>query len=457
MSKFGFRTDLLSVLRYTLWLVPSLMGLIGIVYTLVEHFNHRYHPAWPWPSFLAGAVLGFTGPVFTWFALRWAVIMAEDHFAAQREIAHRADELVILNKLITASRTLDLNETLQTILDKTMDAVDATAGMLFVQHNGSQDLTLETYRGISDDLADKEAHLTPGHCLCGQAVESRQVLFATEIEEDPRCTSDVCICAGFRSVACAPLHVNEQLVGLIQLASPKAGHFSDKQNDFLNAAAAQVSVSIENARLYDEVQSFNSKLEQQITERTGELESARQALTEKARQLQGLLSETYRVQEETQARIAHDMHDGVTQTIIGALYEIQAAQDSLIGSPAVASVNLSRAQELLAEVDQEIRRVIYDLHPPVLDMMGLVVATKRYASACASTFNIDCSVRAEGELKRLEKRAEVTIYRIIQSAMQRKESRGLHYTLDYPQTDSHAAHSTILIPENYQAPARQIA
>jgi len=57
-------------------------------------------------------------------------------------------------------------------------------------------------------------------------------------------------------------------------------------------------------------------------------------------QLQGLLSESYRVQEETQERIAHDMHDGVTQTIIGALYEIQAAQDSLVGSPAVASINL---------------------------------------------------------------------------------------------------------------------
>jgi L-aspartate oxidase len=39
---------------------------------------------------------------------------------------------------------------------------------------------------------------------------------------------------------------------------------------------------------------------------------------------------------------------------------------------------------------------------------------------------------------------------IIQSAKQRKESRGLHYTLDFPETDPKQANPTILIPEHYR-------
>lgn len=415
---FRSRPTLRRALRLTLWVVPILMAAIGVAFTLFENARHVNDSIWPWPTVLGLIVLGLLGPALAWLSLRWAIGTAEAYLNSEAQLARRNAELATLNTLaVAASSSLDLTKTIRTALEQALGTLDAAAGLVFLQRDGQPGLRLEAHSGISISMAEQEAQLAPGHCLCGQAVKTRQVLFASDVGKDPRCVSNLCICEGFRSVACAPLEVKGQLVGLLQLASPQIGHFTESQRDFMAAIARQVGISIENARLYDTVRTFNVELEQKVNQRTRELEAARWALAEKARQLQRLLSDSYRIQEDTQARIAHDMHDSVTQMIIGALYETQAARQALLDDPDRAADSLIHAQQLLADVETEIRRVIYDLHPPVLDAMGLVVALKRFAGTFAAAFGIDCQVQVIGRPRRLSKETEVAIYRIIQAAL----------------------------------------
>ncbi len=330
----------------------------------------------------------------------------------------RSKEQARLNKIvIAASRSLNLKETLTTVLEHTMEALEVSSGVIFLNEGESQQMHLSAYRGITSEAAERETILAPSQCQCGRALESRAPIFTHNLKHTPHCPFELCAGEGLLSVASIPLEVKGEVVGLLQLGSTKAGHFSQAQQDFLAAVAAQVSVSIENARLYEQAQRFNLELEQKVQQRTRELESARQALSEKADQLQRLLSAAYNIQEDTRERIAQDMHDGVIQLIIGALYETQAARKAMTNDPPRAVKNVERAQQLLSEAEAEIRRTIYDLHPPMLDSLGLVAATRHFAANCSASFKIACQVKSQGKTRRMEKKTELAIYRMIQAAL----------------------------------------
>ena len=229
----------MGALRLTQWAVPISISIVGIVFTLIEYRRHVGEPGWPLPTYLGLLVLGVVSPALCWLFIRWTNRIAYAYLASQDELARRADETTTLNRLsVAASRSLDPQETISTILEQTIEALDANAGMIFIQQDNQSGLCLEAHRGISVDMAHKEAQLAPGYCLCGQAVQTREVLFASDVGDDPRCTSDLCICEGFRSVACAPLQVKGQLVGLLQLASVETSHFTAEHEGFLSAAAA---------------------------------------------------------------------------------------------------------------------------------------------------------------------------------------------------------------------------
>jgi PAS domain S-box-containing protein len=80
-------------------------------------------------------------------------------------------------------------------------------------------------------------------------------------------------------VLVVPLIAQRQVTGVIALQDPSIDVLSDRsQQDFIKSAASQAAIALENARLYDEVLSFNSVLEQRIAERTRELQMERDTL-----------------------------------------------------------------------------------------------------------------------------------------------------------------------------------
>ena len=80
------------------------------------------------------------------------------------------------------------------------------------------------------------------------------------------------------SVLCVPLR-RERFEGILFMENNLAqGVFTEERVEVIRLLAAQASVAIENARLYEQVQDYSRTLEQKVVERTAKLEQLNQEL-----------------------------------------------------------------------------------------------------------------------------------------------------------------------------------
>lgn len=214
-----------------------------------------------------------------------------------------------------------------------------------------------------------------------------------------------------------PLCIRDTPIGMIGVAN-RPDVYQDEHEQLLLTYAAQVAIVIRNAQLYEELTATNEALEQKVARRTQQLEQARDDLAQKAAQLQRLLSETVNVQELERQRIAQDMHDGTNQLLIGAMLELKSARQRLDQAElARADASLESVQNILRQVEAEIKRVIYDLRPPTLDALGLAPAIRRLAEQFEGFTHVPCRVVVFGEPVRLPPKVEIAVFRLLQESL----------------------------------------
>jgi PAS domain S-box-containing protein len=116
--------------------------------------------------------------------------------------------------------------------------------------------------------------LVLGECLCGLAVRDGQLVYSGDIECDPRCTLACCRGAGLRSLAALPLRSGDTVIGALALGALAPDAFADRLI-FLETAADQFAIRLQNALLLQEIRDRASGLEQTVAERTTELQTER--------------------------------------------------------------------------------------------------------------------------------------------------------------------------------------
>ncbi|HHV15863.1 MAG TPA: HAMP domain-containing protein [Gelria sp.] len=177
-------------------------------------------------------------------------------------------------------------------------------------------------------------------------------------------------------------------------------------------------IKIDSGDELEELSNAFNLMSERLSDQIEKLALATKQIEEKRERQRILLTHLVSAQEEERNRIAADIHDGVLQMIVGTLYEIRAVRNILPDKPARALAKMSLLENLLSDTIVEMRGVISDLRPPLLEDMGLLVALKHQIKRICLIYQIPINFNITGEPYRLEFSVEVMLFRIIQEMIQ---------------------------------------
>jgi two-component system nitrate/nitrite sensor histidine kinase NarX len=411
----------LRQLTFQRWLIPLVLAIIGCVYIVWETILVDGYSLLSPQALLGFALLGIAGPMLTFLTLSWAHRTARLFERAEQRRAKEHQQILMLNKIgEVVNQSLDLESVLNRAIDQVLALLQLESGEVRLIENGQ--LVLRSARHVSESFIESERVIPLGQCVCGKVAQTGQLIAIEEVSKMPSLAKTACACEQFRSVLSVPVRTANRVVGVIHVATHAPRQFDTEERDLLMAVGQQIGVAIEKAQLHEQLKVLNQQLEQYVIARTRELIDAKEELARKADALHQVLTAERRVEERTRARIAHDLHDGVQQLIIGALFETQAARDALTRHPESAALRLSSTQDLLRRIESEMRRAIYSLRPTALDAHGLVPALREYAEGFAHHSGIECHVSVEGTPRRFNPDGEVAVFRITQEALNNIET-----------------------------------
>ncbi len=172
---------------------------------------------------------------------------------AEEALRRKTAELEALNAFSRAvNSNLDMAQTAAAALQGLLDTIRPDLSFLFLRE-GERLVLLDALPHSNRHRLGAIPEHRVGECICGLAVREDRPLFSRDIFNDPRCSWEECKKAGLKSFAALPLRSGNGIIGVIGLASDEERNF-EEQAGFLEILAAQVSIALSNALLYEAAQ-----------------------------------------------------------------------------------------------------------------------------------------------------------------------------------------------------------
>ena len=308
------------------------------------------------------------------------------------EANRQAAEQAALAESANAIARLDVQAVLTTIVTQAGKIVKLSRCNVFLRDPTGN--MLRWAAGI-DAPPELQAESFPiGDGLMGQVCATGKPVLVEDITVDPRTSARHLLeVTGTRAFICVPLRWGEDTIGVLTATHQEAGVFTRHDLDLISTFADHATIALSNARLY-------SSLQHREEERAF------------------LLRQLMTGQEAERRRVAVDIHDGPLQSIGVNILAVDRIRKLLAMDRAPQAISeLTQVRERMSAVIPELRDVINDLRPVVLENLGLVAATEAHLNHLREQTGIVTYLEEDLDGYRLPGPAEVVFFRLLQEAL----------------------------------------
>lgn len=184
-----------------------------------------------------------------------AAIAIQGNIIVEQIEAARKQELEFLDVVSQVSSELELTPLLQKIITTISTMLDCERATLFI----NDEKTNELYTEVGEGLDEKSTIRIPNHLgISGAVFTSGKAVNIPHAYADLRFNPSFDKQTGFftRSILCMPVFSKAgKTIGVSQVLNKRGGSFNAEDEKRLAAFTSQISMGIENAKLFDDVQS----------------------------------------------------------------------------------------------------------------------------------------------------------------------------------------------------------
>jgi signal transduction histidine kinase len=321
-------------------------------------------------------------------ALKW------NEGALQRKIAEMT-ALYEIGQEISAQ--VSLEPTLDLIVKRARALLKSDTSMLALREDQADEFAIRAQTGAGS-AALAGTRLREGQGLGGRVVASGKPLlvgdYVGEYADSP--FLEIIKQTSMKSFVAVPLKFDDDVIGILYVMSATPNKFQDEDVELLSALATQATISIKNAKLYQQVREHANQLETRIGERTQQL-----------RQLNQQLQLASRHKSEFLANMSHELRTPMN-AIIGFTKLVMRRSKEQLPQKQYENLqkSLSSAEHLLTLINQildlsKIEAGRLEVYPARFRLETMIEECVRTVEPMIKAENVELSSNVAGDLPEL--------------------------------------------------------